>query len=398
MEEKDLDLQTEKLVLNFGPQHPSTHGTLRVVMELSGEVAVKATPVIGYLHTGFEKLSEYLDYNQFICVTDRMNYLSPLNNNIGFAIAVEKLLGIEVPKRAQYIRVIMAELSRITDHLLSIGAQALDLGAFTVFLYFYEEREKLYDLFEWAAGSRLTTTYTRIGGLMRDLPEGFEDAVKKFCKDLPKVIKEVEILLNRNKIWLGRTRDVGVVSGEEAVNYGLTGPCLRAANVEWDIRKMEPYSSYDEFEFDIPVGENGDVYDRYLVRMEEMRQSMRIIEQAIENLPGGPVDIDNPKVRIPKKDDVYNTMEGLIHHFEIFMKNRGFIPPVGEVYSSTEAPNGELGFFIVSDGERCPYRVRIRPPSLVNYQVFPMMMEGRMLSDAVAILESLNIIAGELDR
>ncbi len=398
MEEKDLDIQTEILVLNFGPQHPSTHGTLRIVMELSGEVAVKATPVIGYLHTGFEKLSEHLDYNQFICVTDRMNYLSPLNNNIGFAIAVEKLLGIEVPKRAQYIRVIMAELSRISDHLLSIGAQALDLGAFTVFLYFYEEREKLYDLFEWAAGSRLTTTYTRIGGLMRDLPEGFEDAVKKFCKDLPKVIKEVEILLNRNKIWLGRTRDVGVVSGEEAVNYGLTGPCLRAANVEWDIRKAEPYSSYDEFEFDIPVGENGDVYDRYLVRMEEMCQSMRIIEQAIEKLPGGPVDIDNPKVRIPKKDDVYNTMEGLIHHFEIFMKNRGFIPPVGEVYSSTEVPNGELGFFIVSDGGRCPYRVRIRPPSLVNYQVFPMMMEGRMLSDAVAILESLNIIAGELDR
>lgn len=390
--------QTEKLILNFGPQHPATHGTLRIVMELSGEVAIKATPDIGFLHTGFEKISEYLDYNQFITVTDRMNYFSPLNNNIGFAIAVEKLLGIDVPKRAQYIRVIMAELSRIADHLLSIGAQTLDLGAFTAFLYFFKERENLYDLFEWLTGTRLTTTYTRIGGLSRDFPDGYEDAVKKFCKELPDVMKEVEILLNRNKIWLDRTRDVGVVSADEAINYGLTGPILRASNVEWDIRKVEPYSSYDEFDFDIPVGENGDVYDRYLVRMEEIRQSLRIVEQALEKLPEGPVDIDNTKIRIPEKDEVYNTMEGLIYHFEIFMQNRGFIPPVGEIYSSTEAPNGELGFFIVSDGGRCPYRVRVRPPSLVNYQIFSPMMEGRMLSDAVAILGSLNIIAGELDR
>jgi len=276
--------------------------------------------------------------------------------------------------------------------------QALDLGAFTVFLYLWAEREKLYDLFEWVCGSRLTTSYMRIGGLMRDLPEGYEEGLKQFCKGMPKVLKEVETLLNRNKIWIGRTRDVGTISGEEAINWGLTGPVLRASNVNWDIRKVETYLVYNELDFDIPVGENGDVYDRYLVRMEEMKQSLRIVEQAIEKIPGGPVDIDNPKIRIPKKDEVYNTMEGLIYHFEIFMKNRGFIPPVGEVYSSTEVPNGELGFFIVSDGGRSPYRVRIRPPSLLHYQAFPRMMEGRMLSDAVAILGSLNVIAGELDR
>ncbi len=398
MEEKDLDISTEKLTLNFGPSHPATHGTLRLVLELSGEAVVKATPHMGYLHTGFEKLSEHLDYNQFICVTDRMNYLSPLSNNIGFALAAEKLLGIEVPERAQYIRVIMAELSRIADHLLSLGAQTLDLAAFTAFIYLFKEREKIYDLFEWVCGSRLTTTYMRIGGLMRDLPEGYEEGVREVCKELPKIMKEVEILLNRNKIFIGRTKGVGAITGEEAINYGLTGPVLRASNIEWDIRKAEPYLVYDELDFDIPVGENGDVYDRYLVRMEEMRQSLRIIEQALEKLPDGPVDIDNPKIRIPKKDEVYNTMEGLIYHFEIFMENRGFVPPVGEVYLSTEAPNGELGFFIVSDGGRCPYRVRVRPPCFLNYQALPKMLEGGMLADTVAILGSLNVIAGELDR
>lgn len=395
---EEHDLHSEELVLNFGPQHPATHGTLRIVMRLSGEVILKAVPDIGYLHTGFEKLSEHLDYNQFICLSDRMNYVSPLNNNIGFAIAAEKLFGIEVPKRAQYIRVIMAELSRISDHLVAIGTQAIDLGAFTVFLYLFAEREKLYDIFEWVTGTRLTTTYTRVGGLMRDIPDGFEEKVKKFCKEFPSVLKEVETLLNRNKIWLGRTKDVGVLSREDAINYGVTGPVLRGSDVEWDVRKAAPYSSYEEFDFDIPVGENGDVYDRYLVRMEEMRQSLRIIEQAVDNLPGGPVDIDDTKIRIPPKEDVYNTMEGLIHHFEIFMENRGIIPPAGEVYSSTEAPNGELGYYIVSDGTRCPYRIRVRPPSLVNFQIYGQLMEGRMLSDAVAVLGSLNIIAGELDR
>lgn len=364
-------LRTETMTVNFGPQHPATHGTLRIELEVDGEVIVRAEPEIGFLHTGFEKLGEYLDYNQFVCVTDRMNYISPLNNNIGFAIAVEKLFGIEVPKRGQYVRVIMAELSRIFDHLLSIGTQALDLGAFTVFLYFFQEREKLYDLFEMVTGTRLTTSYTRLGGVIRDFPDEFYPAVQKFIEELPGVIREVEILLNRNKIFLGRTKDIGVLTPEEAINYGWTGPCLRSTGVSWDIRKAEPYSSYEDFEFDIPVGGNGDVYDRYLVRMEEMHQSLRIVQQALENLPEGDVCLFDWKVHIPEKEDVYHTIEGLIHHFEIFMKNRGFRTPVGEVYSCTEAPNGELGFYIVSDGSRSPYRVRVRPPSFVNYQPFP---------------------------
>lgn len=392
------ELQTEHVTLNFGPQHPATHGTLRVIMELDGEIVLKAIPDIGYLHTGFEKLGENLSYNQFITVTDRMNYLSPLNNNIGFAIACEKLFGIEVPKRAQYVRVIMAELSRIADHLLSVGAQALDLGAFTAFLYFFQEREKLYDLFEMVTGARLTTSYTRIGGLFRDVPQNFDQEVRKFLKHLPSVIKEVEDLLNANQIFIGRTKGVGVISGKDAINYGLTGPVLRASGVVRDIRKIEPYSSYEEFDFEIPVGEMGDVYDRYLVRMEEMHQSMRIVEQALNRLPEGPVDIYDTKHRLPPKNEVYHTMEGLIHHFEVTMENRGIKPPLGEVYSCTEAPNGELGFYIVSSGERFAYRIRVRPPSLLNFQVFPFLLEGGMLSDSVAVMGSLNIIAGELDR
>jgi len=391
-------LDTQRLVLNFGPQHPATHGTLRVQMELDGETVVDAIPEIGYLHTGFEKIAEHMSYNQWICTSDRMNYLSPLNNNIGFAIAVETLFDIEIPKRGQYARVIMAELSRISDHLVSIAAQALDLGAMTVFLYFFIERERLYNIFEMVTGSRLTTTYTRIGGVMRDFPEEFFPACRQFCKTFPGVMKEVETLLNRNKIWLGRTREVGVITKEQAVNYGLTGPVLRGSGIEWDIRKVEPYSSYDEFNFDIPTGENGDVYDRYIVRMEEMRQSLRIIEQVLDSIPDGPVNIFDHKVKLPEKEEVYNTMEGLIHHFEIIMENHGFSAPKGEIYSSTESPNGELGFFIVSTGGREPYRMRVRPPSFVNYQIFRTIMQGQMLSDTVAVMSSLNIIAGELDR
>ena len=402
-EEQPLDADipktpTERLTLNFGPQHPATHGTLRVVMELDGETVTRAIPDIGYLHTGFEKLGEHLSYNQFITVTDRMNYFSSLNNNIGFAIAVEKLFDIEVPKRGQYVRVLLAELSRISDHLLCLGAQALDLGAMTAFLYLFQEREKLYTLFEMVTGTRLTTGYTRIGGLLRDIPEGFDVEVRKFLKELPPVIKEVEDLLNGNQIFIGRTQGIGILSKEDVINFGLTGPLSRAVGIPWDIRKAEPYSSYEEFDFDIPIGENGDVYDRYLVRMEEMKQSMRIVEQALDRLPEGKVDIFDAKHRIPDKQDVYHTMEGLIHHFEITMQNRGIKPPLGEVYSSTEAPNGELGFYIVSGGERAAYRIRVRPPSLLSFQAFPKMLEGRMLSDSVAIMASLNIIAGELDR
>ena len=388
----------EKMMLNFGPQHPATHGTLRLVLELDGETVVKATPHLGYLHTGFEKLGEHLDYNQYIVVTDRMNYLSPLSNNFGYVLAVEKLLGLEIPKRGQYVRVLMAELSRLADHLLWLGMGALDLGAFTAFLYGFKEREKLYSIFEKTTGARLTTSYTRVGGVLRDLYDGFEEDVNAFLSAFPKTLKEVHTLLTRNRIWMDRTKEVGVISGEDAISYGLTGPCLRASGVEHDLRKAEPYSSYEDFDFDVPVGDNGDVYDRYLVRMEEMVQSCHIIRQAMANLPEGPVNVPDNKIILPEKKDAYGHIEGLIHHFKIIMDGHGVQPPRGEIYSATESPNGELGFYIVSDGSGTAYRIRIRPPSLLQYQVVPHMVEGGMVSDIVAVLGSMNIIAGELDR
>ena len=388
----------EKMMLNFGPQHPATHGTLRIVLELDGETVVKAIPHLGYLHTGFEKLGEHLDYNQYIVVTDRMNYLSPLSNNFGYVLAVEKLLGLEIPKRGQYVRVLMAELSRLADHLIWLGMGALDLGAFTAFLYGFKEREKLYSIFEKATGARLTTSYTRVGGVLRDLYDGFEEEVSAFLSAFPKTLKEVHTLLTRNRIWMDRTKEVGVISGEDAISYGLTGPCLRASGVEHDLRKTEPYSSYEDFDFDVPVGDNGDVYDRYLVRMEEMVQSCHIVRQAMDNLPEGPVNVPDNKIILPDKKDAYGHIEGLIHHFKIIMDGHGVQPPRGEIYSATESPNGELGFYIVSDGSGTAYRIRIRPPSLLQYQVVPHMIEGGMVSDVVAVLGSLNIIAGELDR
>ena len=388
----------EKMMLNFGPQHPATHGTLRLVLELDGETVVKATPHLGYLHTGFEKLGEHLDYNQYIVVTDRMNYLSPLSNNFGYVLAVEKLLGLEIPKRGLYVRVLMAELSRLADHLLWLGMGALDLGAFTAFLYGFKEREKLYSIFEKTTGARLTTSYTRVGGVLRDLYDGFEEDVNAFLSAFPKTLKEVHTLLTRNRIWMDRTKEVGVISGEDAISYGLTGPCLRASGVGHDLRKAEPYSSYEDFDFDVPVGDNGDVYDRYLVRMEEMVQSCHIIRQAMANLPEGPVNVPDNKIILPEKKDAYGHIEGLIHHFKIIMDGHGVQPPRGEIYSATESPNGELGFYIVSDGSGTAYRIRIRPPSLLQYQVVPHMVEGGMVSDIVAVLGSMNIIAGELDR
>ncbi len=388
----------EKMMLNFGPQHPATHGTLRIVLELDGETVVKATPHLGYLHTGFEKLGEHLDYNQYIVVTDRMNYLSPLSNNFGYVLAVEKLLGLEIPKRGEYVRVIMAELSRLADHLIWLGMGALDLGAFTAFLYGFKEREKLYNIFEKTTGARLTTSYTRVGGVLRDLYDGFEEEVNAFLSAFPKTLKEVHTLLTRNRIWMDRTKEVGVISGEDAISYGLTGPCLRASGVEHDLRKAEPYSSYEDFDFDVAVGDNGDVYDRYLVRMEEMVQSCHIVRQAMDNLPEGPVNVPDNKISLPEKKDAYGHIEGLIHHFKIIMDGHGVQPPRGEIYSATESPNGELGFYIVSDGSGTAYRIRIRPPSLLQYQVVPHMIEGGMVSDVVAVLGSLNVIAGELDR
>ena len=395
----DKKMKTERMVLNFGPQHPSTHGTLRIAMELEGETVMKGTPEIGYLHSGFEKLGEYLDYNQYITITDRMNYFSPLCNNVAYALAAEKLIGLDISKRTEYIRVLMCELSRIADHVLNVVMLAVDLGAVTPFFYGFKLREDIYDLFELATGTRLTTSYTLVGGLMRDIPEGFDKAVLKVLDNVDEVSKDIETLLNKNRIWQDRTKDIGVVSKDDAISYGLSGPMARASGIDWDIRVNEPYSRYDEFDFDVAIALNGDVFDRYLVRMEEIRQSVKICRQVLDSMPEGDVMIDpDLGYSLPPKDEVYNSIEGLIYHFEITMRNRGMTPPVGEAYVPTESPNGELGFYIVSDGGRSPYRVRTRPPSLINYSIFPKLIEGHMLSDAPAILGSINIIAGELDR
>ncbi|UCH11740.1 MAG: NADH dehydrogenase (quinone) subunit D [Fidelibacterota bacterium] len=392
-------MSTEKMVLNMGPSHPATHGTLRVIVELDGEVITKVTPEIGFLHCGFEKLGEHLDFNQYVTVTDRMNYISPMCNNVAYALAAERLLDIEVPKRAQYIRVLMCELTRIADHLVQIGMQAVDIGAFTVFLYGFRLRERIYDLFELVCGARLTTSYTRVGGLMRDLPDSFEPLARDLLEQAPATFKEIDGLLTHNRIWLDRTRGIGSIGYEDALSYGLTGPVGRAAGIDYDIRIKEPYSSYEDFDFDVIIGKNGDVYDRYIVRLNEMWESLKICQQVLDNLPDGPINVDaDSKYILPPRPEVFNSIEGLIHHFMVTMENRGFEPPVGEAYVPTESPNGELGFFIVSDGKREPYRVRTRPPSLINYSAFPKMMEGMMVSDAVAVLGSLNIIAGELDR
>lgn len=412
---KTESLPHETLILNFGPQHPATHGTLHLEVELDGERIVRVTPHLGYLHTGFEKLGEAMLYNQFIVVTDRMNYLSPLSNNFAYVLAVEKLLGIEVPKRCQYLRVILAELTRIMDHMVWLGTHALDIGAFTVFLYCFQQREKIYEIMEATTGARLTVSFTRVGGLMADVPESFEPMVRRFVHDfLTKALPEISTLLTKNRIWIDRTKGVGVISAEDAINGGMTGPCLRGSGVEYDVRKAEPYSSYEDFDFDIPLGVNGDTYDRYLVRMEELRQSCRIIEQALDSLPAGPVQHPDHKVSLPDKSMVYKTpdhthpydpvhpygsIEGLIHHFKILMREcHGVAPPPGEVYVATESPNGELGFYIVSDGSGYPYRVRVRAPSFMHYQNLPKMLKGHMVSDIVAVLGSLNVIAGELDR
>ena len=392
-------METERMVLNFGPQHPSTHGTLRIAMELEGETVMKGTPEIGYLHSGFEKLGEYLDYNQYITITDRMNYLSPLCNNVAYALAAEKLIGLEVSKRTEYIRVLMCELSRIADHILNVGMLAVDLGAMTAFLYGFKLREDIYDLFELATGTRLTTSYTLVGGLMRDIPEDYDKAVLKVLDEVGAVAKDIETLLNKNRIWQIRTKNIGIITKDDAISYGISGPMARASGIDWDIRVNEPYSRYDDFDFDVAIALNGDVFDRYLVRMEEIRQSVKICRQALDKMPEGDVMVDpDLGYSLPPKDEVYNSIEGLIYHFEITMRNRGMTPPVGEAYVPTESPNGELGFYIVSDGGRAPYRVRTRPPSLMNYSIFPKLIEGHMLSDAPAILGSINIIAGELDR
>lgn len=385
--------------LNFGPQHPATHTTLRLVLKLQGERVVDAMPDIGYLHSGFEKLGEHLDYNQYVTVTDRMNYISPLANNVAWHHAVERLLGIDVPARCQYLRVILCELARISDHLLCTGAMGLDTGAFTFFLYAFNRREDLYDIFETLCGARFTNSFTRVGGLMYDATPLFIEKVRHFVRTFPRTLDDMERLLNRNRIFIDRTQGVGVLSREDALAWSCTGPVARASGVTRDLRKDEPYLCYRDFDFRICCAREGDCLARYLVRMAEMRESLKIVSQAIENLPAGPVNVGQElRAALPEKRWVYSTIEGCIAHFELAMSNRGFETPCEESYAAIESPNGELGFYIVGDGSDVAWRARCRPPSFVHFAIFPLLIRGHTLSDVVAVLGSLNIIAAELDR
>lgn len=396
LEETTTDLVGEKLVLNMGPSHPATHGVLRLVLELDGEVIEKADPDVGYLHRGDEKIAENMHYNQFVPYTDRLDYLAPLANNVAYACAVEKLMGWELPERGQAIRVICCEMARISAHLLGVGVFAMDVGAMTVFLYTFNEREKIYNLCEQLTGARFTTSYTRVGGQIRDLPPGFVEALSKFLDEVEPVIEETDKLLSKNAIFIGRTQDVGFISKEDAIAYGLTGPNLRASGVEFDMRKAHPYLGYEKYDFDIPIGTKGDCYDRYLVRMEELRQSVRILRQVLKTLPGGPVNVAEAKGLLPKKEGVMMKMEELIHHFII--ATQGIDAPPGEVYFGAENPKGELGFYICSKGGGVPFRLKIRSPSFVNLCILPKLLKGEMLSDIPSILGSLDFVMGECDR
>jgi NADH-quinone oxidoreductase subunit D len=385
--------------LNFGPQHPATHTTLRLILTLSGETVVKAVPDIGFLHSGFEKLGEDLDFNQYVTIVDRMNYISPIANEIAWHHVVEKLLDIRLTPRCTYLRTIFAELARISDHLLNVGAAALDLGAFTAFLYGFYQRERIYDIYETASGQRFHPSFTRVGGLMSDVNDAFVAKVREFVKEFPKTHADIRKLLNKNRIFVDRCKDVGLLTKEEAINFSCSGPIARASGVVRDLRKDEPYLGYNDFDFQVICAKEGDCYARYLVRMEEMNESLKIIQQAIENLPSGPVNVDlEGKCVIPDKSATYRSIEGLIQHFELFMTNRRWQTPVNELYGATETANGELGFYIVADGSGRAYRARTRPPSFIHFAVFPHLIEGHQISDIVAVLGSLNIIAAELDR
>lgn len=392
------DVQGEKMVLNMGPSHPATHGVLRLLLEMDGEIITKAVPDVGYLHRGDEKIAENMTYNQFVPYTDRLDYLGPIANNVAFVLAVEKLMGIDkaLPPRCQFIRVICCELARIQAHLLGLGAFAMDVGAMTVFLHTFTEREKIYNLCEALTGARFTTSYTRVGGVSRDIPEGWVHACRKFLDEVVLNFDETEKLLTRNRIFVDRTKEIGVISKEDAIDYGLTGPNLRGCGVEHDIRKAHPYLVYDQLEFDVPVGSVGDCYDRYLVRMEEMRQSVRILRQCLDKLPDGPVNVPDGKVVLPPKEKVLTAMEELIHQFIVV--TQGVNAPPGEVYFGAENPKGELGFYINSRGGGTPYRLKIRAPSFVNLSILPKLLPGHMMSDTVAILGSLDFVMGECDR
>jgi NADH-quinone oxidoreductase subunit C/D len=394
---ENVDTDYERVTLNLGPSHPATHGTLRIVVTLDGETIIGADQEIGYLHRCFEKMSETHTYQQVIPYTDRLNYCSAIINNVGYCMAVEKLLGIDVPARAQHIRLMLSEFMRIADHLVCIGTNLVDMGALTNFWYLFQPREEIYGLIESCCGARLLPSYTRIGGLAVDVPPDFLEKSQRLVDMMPKFINDVEKLVDRNKIFLDRVVGVAPISAEDAINYGFTGPCLRACGVPFDIRKANPYLGYETYDFDVPIAEGGDTYARFLVRMEEMRQSLKILQQAIDRgLPEGPVIVDNPYVALPPKSKVYNEMESLIYHFKLIM--HGIQPPVGETYFQVEGGNGELGFYVVSDGTKNPYRVRCRPPCFQIYSAFPDMIIGQTIADAVAALGSLNIIAGELDH
>ncbi len=387
--------EKEYQILNLGPTHPATHGIFQNVLKMDGEVIVDSESTVGYIHRAFEKIAEHRPYNQITTLTDRMNYCSSPINNMGWHMTVEKLIGAEIPKRAQYLRVIIMELSRITDHIVCDTVIAVDTGAMTGFLHLFKWREVIYEVFEEICGARLTTNIGRIGGIERDFTKKAWDTLHYFMKEFPKALKEFDKLVTRNRIFMDRVIGVGGISAERALNYGFTGPNLRAAGVDYDVRVANPYSSYEDFEFDIPVGVSGDTFDRYMVRMEEMWQSMRIIEQAIKNMPDGPFHADLPEFFHPPKEQVYSQMEALIYHFKIVMGETEL--PIGEVYHAVEGGNGELGFYLVSDGGRAPARLHFRRPCFIYYQAYTEMIRGAMLSDAIIILSSMNVIAGELD-
>ena len=391
----DQPLDTE-MTLSMGPQHPSTHGVLRLELKLDGEMVLRATPDIGYLHTGMEKLFEYKKYQQGIVITDRMDYLNPLGNNLAYVMAAEKLLQIEIPKRAQVIRVLFCELQRIASHMVWLGTHALDIGAMSMIFYCFRQREKIMNLIEAASGGRMTPSYFRIGGLMMDLPAGFERRCKQFLDDFPEALKTFDTLVTGNTIWQSRTKDVGYISREDAIDWGLTGPCLRGSGVDLDLRRDNPYSGYETYDFDIPVETSGDVWARFKVRMRELYESQKIVRQALERLKPGPIKADAPKVVLPDRDDMRKHMDALIHHFLIVAE--GFNVPPGEVYMPIEASKGELGVYMKSNGGPKPDRVHFRGPSFINLSALPIMAEGEMIADVVAVIGSLDIVLGEIDR
>ena len=392
----DRAMSGETMLLNMGPQHPSTHGVLRLLLELDGEIVVNVIPDIGFLHTGVEKTAESKNYQQAEVMTDRLDYLNPMGNNLTYCLAVEKLTELDVPPRAQAIRVLLAELQRISSHLLWLGTSALDLGAMSMFLYCFRERELILDIFELVSGQRMMTTYIRPGGLWRDVPVEFEAAVRSFLKKMPVRIKEYEDLLKGNEIFLDRTKGIGILTAEDCFRYGLSGPVIRGSGVAHDLRKKQPYSGYDLYDFDIPTFPEGDVYARYRVRIEEMTQSLRIIEQALNKLPYGPVRSNNRKYVPPPRSEIGVSMEALIHHFKLWTE--GFKPPAGHVYVATESPRGELGVYMESDGSAKPYRVHLVTPTFVNLQAVPIMSKGHYIADLIGIVGSIDIVLGDADR